>query len=203
VFESVRATPDWAAALYARQAVEARSWKAREGVGISAGPMRAFYQLMLPRLCARGQQRTLFARLGELDIGYVLGAVFEGEYRGLQFSYDAEHARGGIVAPAISPVAEPARRRSLRPRNRDGLQAALGREIMETEMLCWSADAIRSGRGFVSARRPPATVIPTDLRPSRRLEITDARTPVPMMPRSAQRDAVARAGGYARRASRR
>jgi CelD/BcsL family acetyltransferase involved in cellulose biosynthesis len=51
---------------------------------------------MLPRLCALGQQRTIFARRGELDIGYILGAVMAGEYRGLQFSYDDEHAQLGI-----------------------------------------------------------------------------------------------------------
>lgn len=97
VFESVRATRDAAGALYDRiQAVEARSWKSGEGVGISQGPMRAFYNHMLPRLCERGQQRTLFAREGELDIGYILGAVFEGEYRGLQFSYDHERAHLGL-----------------------------------------------------------------------------------------------------------
>jgi hypothetical protein len=97
VFESVRATRDQAAALYARiQEVESRSWKSIEGVGIAQGPMRAFYDHMLPRLCASGQQRTLFARTAERDIGYVLGAVFAGEYRGLQFSYDAEHAHDGI-----------------------------------------------------------------------------------------------------------
>ena len=96
-FESVRATRERAAALYDRiQAVEARSWKAIDGVGIAQGPMRAFYGHMLPRLCARGQQRTVFARVGERDIGYVLGAVFEGEYRGLQFSYDDSHAHAGI-----------------------------------------------------------------------------------------------------------
>ena len=84
-------------ALYDRiQAVEARSWKAREGVGISAGPMRAFYGAMLPRLCALGQQRTLFARAEDRDIGYILGAVFEGEYRGLQFSYDDDWRALGL-----------------------------------------------------------------------------------------------------------
>ena len=36
----------------------------RKGVGIGAGPMRAFYAAMLPRLCALGQQRTIFARHG-------------------------------------------------------------------------------------------------------------------------------------------
>jgi len=96
-FESVRVGVDDAAALYERiQQVEATSWKAREAVGISAGSMRAFYEHMLPRLCLLGQQRTLFARLNDRDIGYILGAVFEGEYRGLQFSYDDDHAALGL-----------------------------------------------------------------------------------------------------------
>ncbi len=96
-FEEVRAGEADAEALYDRiQRVEERSWKSREGVGISGGPMREFYQHMLPRLCARGQQRTLFARLEGRDVGYILGAVFEGEYRGLQFSYDDDHARFGL-----------------------------------------------------------------------------------------------------------
>ena len=97
VFDDVRAPAGEAQALYARiQAVEAQSWKAREGVGISAGPMRAFYAAMLPRLCALGQQRTIFARKGDRDVGYILGAVMGGEYRGLQFSYDDDLARLGI-----------------------------------------------------------------------------------------------------------
>jgi len=97
-FEEARASEaDAAAALYDRiLAVEAKSWKSRDGVGISSGPMRAFYGHMLPRLCAAGQQRTWFARAGDRDIGYILGAVFEGEYRGLQFSYDDDHAELGI-----------------------------------------------------------------------------------------------------------
>jgi len=96
-FEAVQASAAGAAALYDRiQRVEAQSWKAHDGVGISSGPMRAFYEHMLPRLCARGQQRTLFATQGGRDLGYILGAVFEGEYRGLQFSYDDEHARLGL-----------------------------------------------------------------------------------------------------------
>ncbi len=96
-FESVRVPEAEANALYDRiQAVEAKSWKSREGVGIHTGPMRAFYGAMLPRLCKLGQQRTIFARLGERDVGYILGAVMVGEYRGLQFSYDADHAELGI-----------------------------------------------------------------------------------------------------------
>ena len=96
-FESVRAKADDAAALYDRiQAVETRSWKSLEGVGISQGSMREFYALMLPRLCARGEQRTIFARHGDQDIGFILGAVFDREYRGLQFSYDDTYSHFGI-----------------------------------------------------------------------------------------------------------
>jgi hypothetical protein len=97
-FESVRAaTAADAAALYDRiQRAEAASWKARDGVGIAAGPMRAFYELMLPRLAGKGAQRTVFARAADRDVGYILGAVFDGEYRGLQFSYDDDHAALGL-----------------------------------------------------------------------------------------------------------
>jgi hypothetical protein len=96
-FESVRAGAGEAHALYERiQAIEAHSWKSLEGVGISAGPMRAFYQAMLPRLCELGQQRTIFARVADRDVGYILGAVMGGEYRGLQFSYDDTMSRLGI-----------------------------------------------------------------------------------------------------------
>jgi Acetyltransferase (GNAT) domain len=97
-FEPVRAASAAdATALYARiQDVEAASWKARDGVGISSGPMRAFYDHMLPRLCAQGQQRTLFARVAGRDVGYILGAVLDSEYRGLQFSYDDDRAELGI-----------------------------------------------------------------------------------------------------------
>jgi hypothetical protein len=94
-FEAARETD--ARALYDRvQAIEAHSWKAQEGVGIHAGPMRAFYGAMLPRLVALGQHRCLFARQGERDVGYILGAVWAGEYRGLQFSYAAELEKLGV-----------------------------------------------------------------------------------------------------------
>ncbi len=96
-FEPVRVGEEEADALYARiQDAEAKSWKARDGVGISAGAMRAFYGAMLPRLCALGQQRTIFARHRDRDVGYILGAVFEGEYRGLQFSFDDAYRPFGL-----------------------------------------------------------------------------------------------------------
>lgn len=96
-FESVRVPADQALALYDRiQAIETRSWKAEEGVGISTGPMRAFYAAMLPRLCTLGQQRTIIARHGGRDVGYILGAVMGDEYRGLQFSYADELGKLGL-----------------------------------------------------------------------------------------------------------
>jgi CelD/BcsL family acetyltransferase involved in cellulose biosynthesis len=139
-FESVRvADPRQAGALYARvQAVEARSWKTRDGVGIHAGPMRAFYGAMLPRLCELGQQRTIFARVGDRDVGYILGAVMGGEYRGLQFSYDDEHAMLGIggllqLQQINELVAEGVARYDLGTEM--DYKRRWAEEIMETEML--------------------------------------------------------------------
>ena len=139
-FESVRCTdPAAAAALYDRiQAVEAHSWKSRDGVGISAGPMRAFYGEMLPRLCATQQQRTLFARAADHDVGYILGAVFEGEYRGLQFSYDDDHAQlglGGLLQyqQVIELCADGVTRYDLGTEM--DYKRRWAEEIMETEML--------------------------------------------------------------------
>jgi hypothetical protein len=87
------ASPEAARAAYERVlAVEARSWKGRAGSGIGEGGMREFYRLMLPRLAARGSARLLFARHGEKDVAYILGGVFGGTYRGLQFSYDDDYA---------------------------------------------------------------------------------------------------------------
>jgi CelD/BcsL family acetyltransferase involved in cellulose biosynthesis len=96
--ESVRVGDAAAAdALYQRiLAIETRSWKGADGVGIHQGPMNRFYGDMLPRLAAQGRQRTLFARLGDRDGAYCLGAVFDGEYRGLQFSFDREHERHSL-----------------------------------------------------------------------------------------------------------
>ena len=72
--------------------VERASWKAREAVGLSDGPFADFYRRMAMRLAEHGRLRTMIARDGDRDVAYVLGAVFGGEYRGLQFSYDDEYA---------------------------------------------------------------------------------------------------------------
>ena len=138
-FESVRATQREAAALYDRvQAVEALSWKSKEQVGISAGPMRAFYGAMLPRLCAVGQQRTIFARLDGRDVGYILGAVMGEEYRGLQFSYDADLSQYGIggllqYQQVIELCGEGVARYDLGTEM--DYKRRWAEEIMETEML--------------------------------------------------------------------
>jgi Acetyltransferase (GNAT) domain len=83
--------------LYERiMAVEAGSWKSLSGNGIVDGPMREFYAAMLPRLAARGRARVMFARHQGQDVGYILGAVFDGTYRGLQFSYRDDYARYSV-----------------------------------------------------------------------------------------------------------
>jgi len=86
-------TTDEALALFERVlAIEATSWKAAEGVGLSDAAFAEFYRRMAVRLAHRGRLRAVVARLGDRDVAYVLGAVFGGEYRGLQFSYDDEFA---------------------------------------------------------------------------------------------------------------
>jgi hypothetical protein len=67
-------------------AVERRSWKGAAGTGILVPEMRAFYEVILARLGPR--TRLLFARRDGEDLGYILGGVRDGCYRGFQFSYD-------------------------------------------------------------------------------------------------------------------
>lgn len=88
------ASPAQAEALYDRIVrVEARSWKGREGVGIDDGGMHAFYRDMVGRLAARDRLRVMFARHEDRDVAYILGAVFQGGYRGLQFSFESGYER--------------------------------------------------------------------------------------------------------------
>ncbi len=86
--------------LYGRiQAVETLSWKGQKGVGIEAGRMKAFYERMLPRLERSGRLRLLFGTIDGHDVSYCLAGVFGGTVRGLQQSYDPDHARlslGGL-----------------------------------------------------------------------------------------------------------
>ncbi|MHC4668497.1 MAG: GNAT family N-acetyltransferase [Planctomycetota bacterium] len=72
--------------------VEERSWKGPVHTGLLIEEMLRFYQPMAERLVADGRLRTIFARRDDLDIGYILGGVRDGVYRGFQFSFDRRHA---------------------------------------------------------------------------------------------------------------
>jgi len=72
--------------------IESRSWKGSESTGLFSHEMFRFYRLLARRLAARGGLRLLFARRGEEDLGYILGGVRRGLYRGLQFSFDRRYA---------------------------------------------------------------------------------------------------------------
>jgi CelD/BcsL family acetyltransferase involved in cellulose biosynthesis len=81
-----------AAALDRALDVERRSWKGRSGVGVDRGPMRAFYAGVCARLARRHALRLVFARLDGRDVGYLHGGSLGARFRGLQMSFDAEHA---------------------------------------------------------------------------------------------------------------
>lgn len=89
VFERIDATTAAGArAAYARAlAVEAKTWKHADGVGLIGTAMERFYADMVVRLAQGGGHRQIMARLDGEDIGYILGGVFAGAYRGLQFGY--------------------------------------------------------------------------------------------------------------------
>ena len=74
--------------------VEADCWKGQKGQGINTGGMRLFYEEMLPRLAAHGRLRGLFLRQEGQDVAYLFGALFDGYFRGLQFSYRSTHDAG-------------------------------------------------------------------------------------------------------------
>ncbi len=70
-------------------AIERRSWKGQNRVGIDREPMHSFYRDMNRRLLDRGRRRLMFARLEGEDVAYIFGGVFGDTYRGLQFSFDS------------------------------------------------------------------------------------------------------------------
>lgn len=77
-------------------AIEAETWKGREGVGFVASGMGPFYQLMIQRLARRDALRLSFARHDDRDLAYIFGGLFAGAYRGLQFGYHADSAELGL-----------------------------------------------------------------------------------------------------------
>lgn len=68
-------------------AVEARSWKGALDDGLLSPGMGAFYRDLIARLAERDRLRCSVARLGGEDVGFILGGVRAGIYRGLQLSY--------------------------------------------------------------------------------------------------------------------
>ncbi len=73
-------------------AIERRSWKGLNGVGIDREPMRSFYREISGRLLEGGRRRLTFARLEGEDVAYIFGGVLGDTYRGLQFSFDARYS---------------------------------------------------------------------------------------------------------------
>jgi CelD/BcsL family acetyltransferase involved in cellulose biosynthesis len=99
VFESADDGPPDAVVARAA-AVESTSWKGGEGTGLLAPDMRCFYDAIARRLAPAGRLRATFARAGGDDVGYILGGVRDGLYRGLQMSFDdtrAELSLGSLL----------------------------------------------------------------------------------------------------------
>jgi CelD/BcsL family acetyltransferase involved in cellulose biosynthesis len=67
-------------------AVERRSWKGEARTGLLEPRMRTFYEALVARLGDRA--RMIFATRDGEDLGFILGGVRDGCYRGFQFSYD-------------------------------------------------------------------------------------------------------------------
>lgn len=67
-------------------AIEARSWKGLEGSGIVEPSSTAGYRRIVERLVP-DRLRACVAVIDGVDVGYVLGGVRGGTYRGLQLSY--------------------------------------------------------------------------------------------------------------------
>ena len=75
---------------------ERRSWKGRQDSGLGDPAFARFYREMAAGLADAGEGRRLragFAVLDGHDAGYILGAVRDDRYRGLQLAYAAEAGR--------------------------------------------------------------------------------------------------------------
>ena len=68
--------------------VEERSWKGALRSGLLMPGMERFYRIIAERMARQGRLRVLFARCQGEDVGYILGGVRDGIYRGFQFSFD-------------------------------------------------------------------------------------------------------------------
>ena len=77
-------------------AVEAQSWKGRDGSGIESPDMARLYRTLVHDLSRRKALRCVFLQQEGNDIGFILGGVLGSTYRGLQTSF-SEEARARSV----------------------------------------------------------------------------------------------------------
>lgn len=88
-------------ALYRRVvAIERKSWKGELGTGLLEPSMFEFYQQMLTRLWTSQSLRVLIVRHQDEDVGFVMGALLDGIYRGLQISFNQRyrhHSLGNVL----------------------------------------------------------------------------------------------------------
>ena len=73
-------------------AIETQSWKGEEDSGITSPDMAMLYTGLIDRLGEVEQSssngiRLSVARLDNTDVGFILGGVIDGRYRGFQLSY--------------------------------------------------------------------------------------------------------------------
>ena len=68
-------------------AVERNSWKGQQGSGLSEARFASFYTRIAERVTPATRFRAIFARLADVDVAYILGAVRGDRYRGFQLSY--------------------------------------------------------------------------------------------------------------------
>lgn len=68
-------------------AIERRGWKGQDDDGITAESMERMYRDMIHRLALRGRLLASIAVVDGEDVGFILGGVRAGVYRGLQLSY--------------------------------------------------------------------------------------------------------------------
>lgn len=71
-------------------AIEERSWKGQAEDGITSPTMSHFYRSMIDRLGQRGRLQATIATKEDADVGFIVGGVRNGRYRGLQLSYTEE-----------------------------------------------------------------------------------------------------------------
>lgn len=96
-FEYVATPADTDGVLRRVIEVDQRTERHRNGTSIfqSASHCR-FYAALADRASSRGRFRALFARIGEMDVAYYIGAGMGGTFRGFQMGYDERFAECGL-----------------------------------------------------------------------------------------------------------